>query len=74
MTSLEVGAAIIAVTEAIKRAVPQVSGIVTIAVAALLGVAAGLAGLGGLNWLSGLAVGLASSGTVNVASKIGSSK
>lgn len=74
MTSLEVGAAIVAVTEAIKRIVPQVSGVVTIAVAALLGLAAGFAGLGGLNWLSGLAVGLASSGTVTVVSKVSSSK
>ena len=67
MTSIEVGAAIVAITEAIKRTIPGVSGIITIIVAAVLGVLAGLAGIGGLNWLSGLAVGLAASGVYTVA-------
>ena len=70
MSSLEVGAAIIAVTEGLKRAIPQINGIITIAVAGGLGILAGLAGFGGLNWLTGLAVGLASAGTVTVASKV----
>lgn len=72
MTDIMVAGSIIAITDGIKRAIPQVNGIVTIIVAGLLGIAAGLAGFGGLNWLTGLAVGLASSGTYTIASKIGS--
>jgi hypothetical protein len=67
MTSIEVGAAIIAVTEAIKRTFPSVEGVWTIGVAALLGLLAGLVGLGGLDWITGLIVGLTSAGAVKVA-------
>lgn len=74
MSSVEIGAIIVAIVQAIKYALPEkVSGIITIATAAVLGILAGLAGLGGLNWLSGLYVGLASVGVITAASKIGNS-
>ena len=53
---------------------PGVTGIITIIVAAVLGLAAGLAGYGGLNWLTGIAVGLTSVATVTVATKVGENK
>lgn len=71
MTPLTVGTAIVGITEAIKRLIPSVNGYVTIIVAAVLGILAGFAGFGSLNWLSGLAVGLASAGTVTVATAVG---
>lgn len=74
MTQIEVGACIIAITQGIKNVVPGVSGIITLIVAAVLGLIAGLAGFAGLNWLTGLATGLASAGTVTVATKIGENK
>lgn len=73
MSSIEVGAVIIAITQAIKTQVPQVNGIVTIALAGILGVLAGLAGIGGLNWLSGLSLGLASAGAMAAAKSAGGS-
>jgi len=68
--SIEVSASIIAVTEAIKRIAPGVNGIVTIIVAAVLGVLAGLAKIDNLNWLSGLITGLAAVGVVKTASTV----
>jgi len=70
MPSVQVSAAIIAVTEAIKRVFPQVSGIVTIIVAAVLGVLAGLAKIDGLDWLSGLITGLVAVGVIKTATSI----
>lgn len=74
MISVGVGASIVAITEAIKRIVPQVSGIVTIIVAAGLGLAAGFAKIDGLNWLTGLTTGLTAVAGVTVATKIGENK
>jgi len=74
MTSIEIGAAIVAITEGIKRAIPQVNGIVTIVVAGLLGLGAGLLELAGLNWITGLMLGLSSAGAITTVSKISSSK
>lgn len=71
MSSVEVGAAIVAIVEAIKRVVPFVTGWVTVVLAGILGLGAGFAGLGGLDWLSGLLVGLAAAGTVKTATAIG---
>ena len=68
--SVVVSGAIIAVTEAIKRVVPSVSGVVTIAVAAVLGILAGLAKIDGLNWLSGLITGLVASGVITTANAV----
>jgi len=71
MTQLEVGAAIVAVTEGIKRVFPKINGWITIVVAAVLGVLAGVLGLAGLNWASGLVVGLSAAGVVKVGTAIG---
>jgi len=70
MDQLEIGATIVAITEAIKRTVPQVNGVYTILVAAALGLIAGLTGINGLNWMTGLATGFASSGVVTTVSKV----
>jgi len=70
MTSIELGGVIIAITEGLKRIVPQISGVYTIIVAGVLGVLAGLAGIGDFTWVSGLFVGLAASGSVTMATKI----
>jgi len=70
--NLSVAAAIIAVTEAIKRVIPGVQGWITIIVAAALGLAAGIAGLEGLNWWTGLVSGLVASGGMTVAKTISS--
>ncbi len=70
MISVSVSAAIIAVTEAIKRTVPSVNGIVTIIVAGVLGILAGLAKIDGLDWLSGLVTGLTAVGVIKTASVI----
>jgi len=71
MNEASVGAAIVAIVQAIKYALPdKVSGIITIGVAAVLGILAGLAGLAGLDWISGLAVGLAAVGVITAASKV----
>jgi len=67
MTAIEIGAVIVAVTEAIKRTFPQVNGTITIIVAGLLGLIAGLAGLAGLNWAEGLVVGLSAAGVIKTA-------
>ena len=67
MDSVLIGTAIIAVTEALKRAIPSISGIITIIVAGVLGLLTGLVGLGGLNWVSGIIVGLSAAGGVKVA-------
>jgi hypothetical protein len=74
MDQLTVGAAIVAVTEGIKRVAPGVNGIVTIIVAGLLGLGAGLLELAGLNWITGLMLGLSSAGAITTVSKISSSK
>jgi len=71
MNEASVGAAIVAIVQAIKFALPdKVSGIVTIAVAAVLGLIAGLLELAGLDWVTGLAVGLAAVGVITAASKV----
>lgn len=69
-----IGAAIIAVTEAIKDVAPKVHGWVSVAVAALIGllVAAFDAELGiaSLTLAEGILAGLAAAGTVTVAKKV----
>ena len=69
-----IGAAIAGILQGIKYALPQVSGLVTVIIAAILGVLAGLAGYAELNWLTGLAVAMATVGTMTAASKIGGTK
>jgi len=71
MTQFTLAVAIIAVVEAIKKAVPQVSGWITICVAGILGLLAGLAGLEGTNWIEGLLIGLAAAGGVKLTKSIG---
>jgi hypothetical protein len=71
MDQATIGGVIIAITEALKRTFPQISGTITIIVAGILGLVAGLAGLAGLDWVSGLILGLASAGVVKVAGSIG---
>ena len=73
MDQVQLGAAIIAVTEAIKRVLPDaVTGIVTIAVAAVLG---GLWALyQGTDIIIGIVTGLAASGIVKVADAVSSKK
>ena len=70
MVSVIVSGAIIAVVEATKITVPQVKGIVTILLAAVLGVLAGLAKIDGLDWLSGLITGLVAVGVIKTASTV----
>jgi len=48
----------------------KVSGLVTVAVAALLGLIAGLGGLEGLNWVSGLMTGLAAVGAITAIDRV----
>jgi len=67
-------AAIIAVTAFIKQLAPKVAGVVTPIVAALLGLAAGFAGLYDLTPLTGTLVGIAASGVVTVADRINVAK
>jgi len=74
MSEVSVGAAIVGIVQGVKSLVPQVNGIVTVILAAVLGLLAGFAGMGGLNWLTGLAIGLAAVGTTTLASKIGATK
>lgn len=74
MTEAIIGAAIAGILQGIKYALPQVSGLVTVIVAAILGVLVGIAGYGGLNWLTGLAVAMAAVGAMTAASKVGGSK
>jgi len=71
MTQFTLAAAIIAVVEAIKQAVPQVSGWITICVAGVLGLLAGIAGLEGTNWIQGLMIGLAAAGGVKLTTSVG---
>lgn len=70
MISVSVSASIIAVTEAIKRVFPFFTGWIAIALAAGLGVLAGLAKIDGLNWLSGLLTGLTAAGVYKTASVV----
>lgn len=72
MSQAEIGALIIAVTEGLKRTFPQISGTITIILAGVLGLVAGLVGLAGLDWATGIVVGLAAAGVVKTASVIGS--
>ena len=76
MDIVVLGAAIVAVTEIIKRIVPdkKVQGVVTIIVAAVIG---GLAGLGdvegyeGITVLEGIIIGLGAAGTYRVGKILG---
>lgn len=71
---LFIGAAIIAVTEAIKHLVPTVNGAVTIGVSVLVGVLVALLdteiGVQNLTVAQGIMTALASSGVVTVAKKV----
>jgi len=67
MDQVILASSIIAVTEVLKRLLPQaINGWVTIVVAAVLGILAGFAGISGVNWFSGLLIGLAAAGGVRV--------
>lgn len=68
MDTLTVSAAIIAVTEAIKRSFPKINGLITMAVALILGIAAGYFHLQGLDLVSGAMAGLAAVGVHTTAS------
>lgn len=74
-SALFIGAVVTAVTELIKRVVPQVGGWVTIVVAPLVGVLVALVdtyiGVANISIAEGAMIGLASSGVVTVASRIG---
>lgn len=70
MSEAIVGGSIVAIVQGIKLLVPQVTGIVTIIIAAVLGLLAGLQGMAGLNWLTGIGVALTGVATVLVASKV----
>ena len=69
-------AVIVALTEVVKRFVPQVSGAVTIAVSALVGLVVALVdvyiGVTDLTIAEGILAGLAASGTVSVARAVSS--
>lgn len=69
-------AVIVALTEVIKRFVPQVSGAVTIGVSALVGLVVALVdvyiGVTDLTVAEGIMAGLAASGTVSVARAVSS--
>lgn len=69
-----IGAAIIAVTEIIKRLVPQVNGAVTIVTAGLVGIVVALLdvhiGIVDMTVAEGLMAGLSASGAVTVATAV----
>jgi len=70
MQNITLVAAVIAVTEAIKRQFPQVSGIITILVAAVIGLIAGFVNFQGLDPISGAVLGLSAVGVHIVTSNI----
>jgi hypothetical protein len=74
MSSVEIGAVIVALIQAIKTQFPKFNGIWTIATAAALGILAGIAGIAGLDWQSGLYVGLGAVGVITAVSKVGVAK
>lgn len=63
-------AVIIAVVEAVKRKYPAVTGLLTVLLAAVLGVLAGYLGLLDLTVQSGLLAGLSAVGVSTVAGKV----
>ena len=67
MESVGIGLVIIAITEGLKKAFPGITGYITIALAAVLGLLAGVAGIEGLTWFTGLLVGLGAAGGIKVA-------
>lgn len=71
MTQLVTISAIIAITQWIKLAFPNVAGWVTILVATVIGLLAGLANFEGLNPLSGVMNAWAAVGVHTVASSVG---
>lgn len=74
IASIPIALAIIGATEAIKKLLPTVvAGTVTIAVAVILGLLAGISGIAGLNWFVGILIGLAAAGGVTLVGKVGSS-
>lgn len=74
-SALFIGAVIAAVTELIKRVVPQVGGWVTIVVAGLVGLLVAVVdtyiGVADVSIAQGIMIGFASAGVVTVASRIG---
>lgn len=66
-----VTAAIVGAVAGIKALVPSINGYVTVAVAIILGVAAGFIGIPGVTWFWGLVGSLAAVGGVTIAGKIG---
>lgn len=74
--SVFIVAVIVALTEVIKRFVPQVSGAVTIGVSALVGLVVALVdvyiGVADLTIAEGIMAGLSASGTVSVARAVSS--
>jgi hypothetical protein len=71
MNEISLTAAIIAVVKAIKDQVPQVNGLITLAVAVILGGVAGYLHLGASDIPTGVMMGIAAVGTMTVASKVG---
>lgn len=71
-----IGLMIVALTEVVKRLVPQVTGLVTIGVSILVGIVVALVdtaiGVTDLTIAEGIMAGLAASGTVSVARAISS--
>lgn len=72
MNETIIGASIIGFINAAKVQFPKLTGIYAIAVALILGVAAGYFNVGGVNGVEqGLLIGLASSGIYTVAKRVG---
>ena len=74
--TLFIGLVIVAVTEVIKRLVPQVSGVLTILVSVAVGIVVALVdtaiGVVDMTVAEGIMAGLAASGTVSVARAVSS--
>lgn len=69
MDTVTTAAAIVAIVEAIKLKVPQVSGLTTVILAVALGVGAGYLGLFGLDIVKGIEAGLVAVGGHTVLAK-----
>ena len=70
MNQLTSIAVIIAIVELIKKYVPQVNGVVTVMVAAVLGGIAGYFGIDGLNVQTGIIAGVSASGINTIAKRV----
>ena len=74
MENITVAAAIVAIVKAVKEVYPALNGLLTVALAVLLGVGAGYLGLEGLNITAGVLVGLSAVGAVTVADRVSGQK